>query len=170
MDLGSAAPATGAEWIGYVPHEGLEQGRRPQLPSDDQFYDPPAGFQHAVPGTVLRSRDVELAFMGLIPQRVKATQLLYRTTDMHGNPDATVTTVMVPAERAPKAATPLVSYQCAIDAVSSRCFPSYALRRHAHATGAVAQFEFLLVAAALAEGWAVSVPDHEGRLGMWGSP
>ena len=38
------------------------------------------------------------------------------------------------------------------------------------APGAVAQFEFLLIAAALAEGWAVSVPDHEGRTGMWGAP
>ena len=170
MNLGSVAPAAGAEWIGHVPHEELARGTRPQLPADDPFYDPPAGFQHAAPGTVLRSRDVELAFMGLVPQRVKATQLLYRTTDMHGNPDAAATTVIVPAERSPDAVTPVVSYQCAIDAVSSRCFPSYALRRHAHATGSVAQFEFLLVAAALAEGWAVSVPDHEGRLGLWGAP
>jgi alpha-beta hydrolase superfamily lysophospholipase len=38
------------------------------------------------------------------------------------------------------------------------------------APGAVAQFEFLLIAAAVAEGWAVSVPDHEGRAGMWGAP
>ena len=53
------------------------------------------------PGTVLRSRDVELAFLGLIPQRITATQLLYRTTDMHGNPEAAATTVIVPAERAP---------------------------------------------------------------------
>jgi pimeloyl-ACP methyl ester carboxylesterase len=36
--------------------------------------------------------------------------------------------------------------------------------------GAVAQFEFLLIAAALAEGWAVSVPDHEGLQGSWGAP
>jgi triacylglycerol lipase len=170
MDLGSVAPAAGAEWIGHVPHEDLVRGTRPQLPSDDPFYEPPAGFQHSTPGTVLRSRDVELAFMGLIPQRARATQLLYRTNDMHGTPDAAATTVIVPAERAPAAVTPLISYQCAIDAVTSRCFPSYALRRHAHATGAVAQFEFLLVAACLAEGWAVSVPDHEGRLGMWGAP
>lgn len=170
MDLGSAAPAAGAEWIGHVPHEALTSGVKPQLPKDDSFYVPPAGYQHAEPGTVLRSRDVELAFMGLIPQRIKATQLLYRTTDMHGHPDAAATTVIVPAERAPDAVTPVVSYQCAIDAVSSRCFPSYALRRHAHATGAIAQFEFLLVAAAVAEGWAVSVPDHEGRFGMWGAP
>ena len=170
MDLGSVAPAAGAEWIGTVPHEELVRGIRPQLPSEDPFFEPPPGYQHSTPGTVLRSRDVELAFMGLIPQQVKATQLLYRTTDMHGNADAAATTVIVPAERAPEAVTPVISYQCAIDALSSRCFPSYALRRRAHATGAVAQFEFLLVAACLAEGWAVSVPDHEGRLGMWGAP
>jgi alpha-beta hydrolase superfamily lysophospholipase len=89
---------------------------------------------------------------------------------MHGNAEAAATTVIVPAERAPKAVTPVISYQCAIDAVTSRCFPSYALRRRAVAPGAVAQFEFLLIAAALAEGWAVSVPDHEGRAGMWGAP
>jgi acetyl esterase/lipase len=34
----------------------------------------------------------------------------------------------------------------------------------------VAQLELLLIAAALAEGWAVSIPDHEGRKGMWGAP
>jgi hypothetical protein len=170
MDLGSAAPARGAEWIGQPQHEELERGTRPQLPSDDPFYDPPAGFQHGKPGTVLRSRDVELAFLGLIPQRIKATQLLYRTTDMHGRAEAAATTVIVPAERGKEAVTPLVSYQCAIDAVTSRCFPSYALRRRAMAPGAVAQFELLLIAAAVAEGWAVSVPDHEGRNGMWGAP
>ena len=61
MDLGSVAPVTGAEWIGQPQHEELQRGARPQLPADDPFYDPPAGFQHANPGTVLRSRDVELA-------------------------------------------------------------------------------------------------------------
>jgi alpha-beta hydrolase superfamily lysophospholipase len=170
MDLGSAARSTGAEWIGQPQHEELQRGVRPQLPADDPFYDPPAGFQHSRPGTVLRSRDVELAFLGVIPQRITATQLLFRTTDMHGNADAAATTVIVPAERAPETHTPVISYQCAIDAVTSRCFPSYALRRRAVAPGAVAQFEFLLIAAALAEGWAVSVPDHEGRKGMWGAP
>jgi triacylglycerol lipase len=170
MDLGSAAPARGAGWIGQPQHEELERGTRPQLPSDDPFYDPPAGFQHAKPGTVLRGRDVELAFLGLIPQRIEAAQLLYRTTDMHGRAEAAATTVIVPAERGRQAVTPLVSYQCAIDAVTSRCFPSYALRRRAMAPGAIAQLEFLLIAAAVAEGWAVSVPDHEGRNGMWGAP
>ncbi len=171
MDLGNVAPATtGAEWIGSVPHQDIERGVRPVLPRDDAFYDPPQGFQHAAPGTVLRSRDVEVAFLGLIPQKFTATQLLYRTTDMHGEPEASVTTVIAPAERGPERVCPVVSYQCAIDAVTSRCFPSYALRRRAVAPGALAQFEFLLIAAALAEGWAVSVPDHEGSKGAWGTP
>ncbi|KRD20466.1 lipase [Mycobacterium sp. Root265] len=170
MDFGSTAAAPDAEWIGAVPHEALDRSARPQLPKDDPFYLAPAGFQHATPGTVLRSRDVELAFLGLIPQQVRAVQLLYRTTDMNGNPEAAATTVVMPAERGPERICPLVSYQCAIDAISSRCFPSYALRRHAVAPGAVPQFEMLLVAAAVAEGWAVSVPDHEGVNGNWGTP
>lgn len=170
MDLGNVAPAASAEWIGSVPHQDIERGVLPQLPKHDPFYDPPQGFQHAEPGTVLRSRDVEVAFLGLIPQKFTATQLLYRTSDMHGRPEATVTTVIAPAERGPEQVCPMVSYQCAIDAVTSRCFPSYALRRRSMAAGALAQFEFLLIAAALAEGWAVSVPDHEGRAGAWGTP
>src|SRR5690348_1566087 len=170
MDLGSAARYTGAEWIGQPLHEDVERKARPVIPAKDPFYQPPPGFEHARPGTVLRSRDVELAFLGLVPQQFTATQLLYRTTDLNNMPQATATTVIVPTERASTGPIPLVSYQVAIDAVASRCFPSYALRRGAKALGALAQFEFFLVAAALAEGWAVSVPDHEGRSGMWGAP
>ena len=170
VELGNLASATGAEWIGRPPHEDLQRRVRPLLPSDDPFYQPPPGYQHAAPGTVLRSRDVELAFLGLVPQRITATQLLYRTTDLNGRPEATVTTVIVPAERAEGEVCPLLSYQCAIDAMTSRCFPSYALRRRARALGSIAQLELLLVNAALAEGWAVSVPDHEGLHGLWGAP
>jgi len=170
VELGNLAGTDGAEWIGRPPHEELQPKVRPLLPTDDPFYRPPSGFQHAEPGTVLRSRDVELAFLGLIPQPVSAIQLLYRTMDMNGQPEACATTVIVPAEHAPGQPCPLLSYQCAIDAMSSRCFPSYALRRRAKALGSIAQLELFLIAAAVAEGWAVSVPDHEGLLGMWGAP
>ena len=140
------------------------------LPAKDSFYQPPAGFEQAAPGTVLRSRDVQLGFLGLIPQKVRATQLLYRTTDRHGEPEACATTVLVPAGHTRRQTRHVVSYQCAIDALTSRCFPSYALRRGARAVGSLSQFEYLLMAAAVAEGWVVSVPDHEGLEGMWGTP
>jgi hypothetical protein len=170
VELGNLAGTQDAQWLARPPHEELQRKVRPLLPSDDPFYQPPPGYQHAEPGTVLRSRDVELAFLGLIPQRVAAVQLLYRTMDMNGEPEATVTTVIVPAERAPGQTCPLLSYQCAIDAMTSRCFPSYALRRRAKALGSLSQLEFFLIAAAVAEGWAVSVPDHEGIRGSWGAP
>jgi len=169
MDSAGLARAAGADWIGAVPHEELRRSR-PVLPPHDPFYQPPPGFEHSAPGAVLRTRDVELGFLGFVPQKFFATQLLYRSSNRNGAPEAAVTTVLVPAERGPENVCPIVSYQCAIDAVSSRCFPSYAMRRGAFAPGALAQFEFLLIAAALAEGWAVSVPDHEGTHGMWGAP
>lgn len=170
MELDSLARETSVEWIGQAPHQPLQPGDRPLPPATDPFYDAPAGFQHAMPGTVLRSRDVELAFLGLIPQRLHATQLLYRTVDRNHVPQAGVTTVLVPADRDPNRPCPIVSYQCAIDAVDGRCFPSFALRRRAKAHGSFTQLEFVLIAAILAQGWAVSIPDHEGRDGHWGAP
>ncbi len=169
MDAGNAVLAE-PHWIGRVPHDPLQPGTKPIVPDRDPFYLAPAGFEHAEPGTVLRSRDVELGFLGLIRQHVRAIQLLYRTTDLRGTPEAAVTTVIVPTDRAPHTPRPIVSYQCAIDSVSPRCFPSYAMRWGAHALGSFAQLEYLLVAAALAEGWAVSIPDHEGTHGLWGAP
>ena len=52
------------EWIGREPHQDLQRGpgnrRRPVLPAKDPFHQPPEGFQHAEPGTVLRSgRDTD---------------------------------------------------------------------------------------------------------------
>ncbi|ORB60806.1 lipase [Mycobacteroides saopaulense] len=158
------------KWIGEAPHQELVRGARPLLPTEDRFYLPPLGFEHAAPGTVLRTRDVEMAFLGLIPQRFAATQLLYRSNDLNRQADAAVTTVLMPEHTDPATPTPIVSYQCAIDAVTDRCFPSYALRRGAHALGSFAQLELLLIAALLTQGWAVSLPDHEGVDGIWGAP
>ena len=94
---------------------------------------------------------------------------MYRSTDAHGRPEAAVTTVVVPRGKDP-ATCPVLSYQCAIDAVAARCFPSYALRQGAELVGASVQAEFLFITAALSRGWAVSIPDHEGLKGMWGAP
>jgi triacylglycerol lipase len=153
-----------------VPHQKLRRDDVLRTPDEDPFYQPPPGYQGAKPGELLRSRDVELGFLGVIPQRVRATQLLYRSTNLHGEREVAVTTVLLPEQRDPERLCPVLSYQCAIDAIAPQCFPSYALRRGAKPIGAFVQSEYLLVMAALAEGWAVSVPDHEGCHGMWGAP
>lgn len=135
----------------------------------DPFCVPPPDASAAEPGTVIRSRTVEVAWFGRIRQRVQAWQLLYRTTDRQGAAEVALTTVLLPHGADPALARPLVSFQCAIDAVASSCFPSYALRRGARVFGAIPQLEFPLIAHALARGWAVSVPDHEGMRGHFGA-
>ncbi|WP_278262716.1 lipase family protein [Nocardia sp. AG03] len=139
-------------------------------PEDDPFHTPPRGWETTGPGTLLHTRPVTVGAFGLVRQSaVTAWQLLYRTTDLDGRPDTTVVTVLVP-ERVTGTPDRVLSFQCAIDAVSSQCFPSYALRQGARALGAVPQFELFLIGAALERGWIVAVPDHEGMLGVFGAP
>ncbi|MFC4375048.1 lipase family protein [Nocardia halotolerans] len=141
----------------------------PPLPPDDPFYTAPPDVETLAPGTVVRARPVELALFGVVAQRVAAWQLLYRTCDLDGLAEVTVTTVLLPWGADPRVARPLVSFQCAIDAVAPRCFPSYALRRGASTIGSIAPLELPIIAMALRRGWAVSVPDHEGLGGRFGA-
>lgn len=163
MNNMSADPAPG------VPDPLVEpRSTYPRLPEADPFYAPPPALGQLPPGTVIRARQVEIALFGVVPQRISAWQLLYRTCDLDNVPEVVVTTVLLPWGADPAQPRPLVSFQCAIDAVASKCLPSYALRRGARAAGAIPQLELPLVVSALARGWAVSVPDHGGTAGRFG--
>ncbi|RSM71840.1 hypothetical protein DMH04_43025 [Kibdelosporangium aridum] len=134
----------------------------PPPPQNDPFYQPPSGYESTAPGTVLRSRSVSIAAFGALPQKVQAWQLLYRTTDQKNNPQATVTTVLLPWGARPSPTRPLLSYQVAEDSAAPQCAISYQLRQGAGNDNIVAQAEILLINAAVQQGWAVSVPDYEG--------
>lgn len=141
--------------------------RRPLRPSQDPFHDAPQDLEELAPGEIIRTRRVRLAFLGLIPQvGLKASQIAYRSNDLNGVAEVAVTTVVAPK------GTPvgLIGYQCAIDAVADRCFPSYSLRLGAFALGALPQGELIFIAALLARGYAVSIADHEGRGGYFAAP
>ncbi|MBE1463173.1 lipase family protein [Kibdelosporangium phytohabitans] len=134
----------------------------PPPPQSDPFYQPPSGYEGEAPGTVLRSRSVSISAFGALPQKVQAWQLLYRTTDQKDNPQAAVTTVLLPWGARPSATRPLLSYQVAEDSAAPQCAISYQLRQGAGNENIVAQAEILLINAAVHQGWAVSVPDYEG--------
>jgi secretory lipase len=129
-------------------------------PADDPFYQPPAGFEQARPGTVLRTRPVTVTGLG-VPVPVHATQALFRSTDATGDPVAVVTTLMVPLTGYP-GTRPLVSYQQAIDSLGDQCDPSYTLR-----TGTA--YELPLMSQALGRGWAVTTTDFEGPRNAYGA-
>lgn len=144
---------------------------RPLRPGRDPFYEAPPGLDELAPGSVIRSREVRLAFLGLVSQRkLTAWQLAYRSSDLHGESEVAVTTVVVPAGHEPSGPHRLIAYQCAIDAVCDRCFPSYALRARARSWGALPQFELMIIAAFLQRGYVVTIADHEGRNGYFAAP
>ncbi|MEV5648179.1 lipase family protein [Nocardia sp. NPDC052254] len=156
--------------IGHGGHGAAVEPERLLPPSSDPFYRAPANLAGHAPGTILRSRPVRIALLGVIPQRVSAWQLLYRSTDLNGNPEAVVTTVLLPGDADPETQRPLLAFQSAVDAATERCIPSYALRRGALVPGSITQLEWVLVANALRRGWAVSIADHEGMHGRFAAP
>lgn len=159
-----------ASWIPEPTVLRPSKRNRPLLPVDDPFYVDPTDGQQLPAGTLLRSREVELALLGVVPQKVSAWQLLYRTADLDGRPEVAVTTVLLPAGADPDEGRPLLAYQCAIDAVSSQSFPSYALQRGSRSPGNIAPVELFIIANAMQRGWAVSIADHEGINGYFGAP
>ncbi|MFI5783249.1 lipase family protein [Nocardia sp. NPDC051570] len=147
----AAAPANADPADGTLPAE-------PLVPQADPFYEPPPDFATAAPGAILRSRPVRLG----TPAKEQSWQLLYRTTDLFGNPDATVTTVILPDNAPPN--RPLLSYQLFEDASGPTCVASYELQEGAPvATSTIAQK--VTIPQILDEGWAVSLPDFQGRFG-----
>jgi hypothetical protein len=142
-----AAPASadGSDW--------------PELPSDDAFYSAPAGLAEVEPGTVLRSRPVTVRGLGL-PMPVKAWQVLYRSTDAQGRPNAVSGTVAMlddgrSAQSFGPAGRPLVAYNVGTHGLAPKCAPSFLVRKGEEP-------EEGLMAGVVGRGWAIMVTDYEG--------
>src|SRR5688572_6259793 len=130
-------------------------------PDQDPFYAPAAGYEASAPGTVLRSRPVNVAALGIPLPIFKAWQVLYRSADAQGDPTATVATIIVPITKAPPGGRPLVSYQPAQDSLTRECAPSYTIQQGTE------KEEPQLLLPALLRGSAVVVSDYEGPESQW---
>ncbi len=126
-------------------------------PASDPFYTPPAGYQSAAPGTILRTREVSVVGLTQVAQST-AYQLLYRSEDATGEPIAAVTTLILPSHPS-SGPRRLLSYQTAEDSLSLKCAPSYTLQTGSGSTQSVESGE---IALGLLQGWDVAVPDYEG--------
>ncbi|WP_067698471.1 lipase family protein [Nocardia jejuensis] len=125
------------------------------VPDEDPWYDDPADIASYAPGQIVRSREVQTRVLG-IPFPVYTKQLLYRSNDVHDNPIVTATTVIVPGIPWSGSARPVVSFQEAIDSTDSSCNPSHTLQ-----TGTMK--ESTLVIYWLTQGFAINVPDFDGK-------
>ncbi len=132
------------------------------LPSNDPFYTYAGPLESVDPGTVLRTRPIAFA-AGDLRTPIVGTQALYRTTDQHGDPVTTVTTIFRPIT--PNVNSAIVSYHVAYDALGSQCDPSYTLQgNNPNRLGLIEQS---VIAGYLAAGYTVSVPDYEGQQLEW---
>lgn len=138
----------------------------PTLPTDDDFYTPPDGFEKTAPGTILRMRTPPkpiAIFSSLKTNLDSAHQLLFRSTNTFGDPIAAVSTILIPHNAD---YTKLLSYQVAEDSANPNCAPSYAFQLGASVDGPIGLFsphyELVVLATALQRGWVVTVPDHLG--------
>lgn len=135
----------------------------PLPPDRDPFYTAPANLAELAPGTPIRTRETQVRG-GSTGTMYDAIQVLYRTTDAHQLPIATVATVIKPKlAPAPGTSPNLVSYQAAYDGLGPKCRPSYTMRlRKSGFTGDITGVE-----ANLQQGWAVVAADHEGPKDAW---
>jgi hypothetical protein len=131
-------------------------------PENDPFYAAPRDIANYRDGQVIRSRQIQ-GYLSVLPLPVKVWQLEYRTEDNHGQPSASVTTVLEP--KTPwkgSGGRPLISYQTAEDGVAGKCAPSYQIRAGDQAEPTNATAETSEMFAAVEQGWAVTAPDYEG--------
>lgn len=131
----------------------------PPFPSEDPFYQPSDPLPASAPGDVLSSRPSTFTLdpINKAPQAgVRSTQILYSSTDAHGEPIAVSGTVLVPeAPWTGPGSRPIVSFAVGTRGLGDDCAPSYTLTQGA-------DYEGLFIANTLAQGWAVAVTDYEG--------
>jgi hypothetical protein len=96
---------------------------RPHMPNNDEWYRPEPGFDKTAPGTILKWRKVPKGISINNKDNIKikgAWQLLYRTHNSVGEPDATVVTLLAPNN--PKADSLFVYHWFAVSRTYAICF------------------------------------------------
>ncbi|MFF2087898.1 lipase family protein [Nocardia sp. NPDC058176] len=130
---------------------------------DPDFYRPPAeAVTGKAPGEIIAARQVNVANLGLIPINVDAWQLSYRSNNSRDEPIAAVATVLKPRGSAPDK---VLSLQAASDSLAGYCAPSYVVQQWSVASLAgqvVTPAELIVAQGAVAQGWGVVIPDHQG--------
>ncbi|TVY22782.1 Lipase A [Lachnellula hyalina] len=135
--------------------------QNPTPPDLDPFYSTPPGLNVSSPGDILRYRPVPYpiaAFNTTVLNLAAAFHIQYRTTDSLGNPEAAMTTLLIPLNADP---AKLLSYQIAEDSAFQSCAPSFALQKMS-ASNVTSSIELAFIEAALNKGWYVVTPDFEG--------
>jgi hypothetical protein len=162
LTVGTAAEAgasTPARRAGAAPSSGTlsAQAAAPVVgPSGDAFYVPPSPLTAGAPGDVIWYRKAEATspLGDLNLNDVDAWQVLYRSTDAAGRPDAVSGMVLLPKGRLP-GTLPVVGFGPGTHGLGDDCAPSKWIRDGI-------EYESLAIGGILDRGWAVALTDYQG--------
>lgn len=129
-DVTDQTPTPGQVFNGFVVGT-FEHGRMATqseffdaLTPNDPFYTEPKLTGSEKPGTLLKSKRVDVQFSGFRPGDVDAYKLMYVTTGVRGDRQISTGTLMIPRDGRSNADRTLVAYQMANDSVGAYCHPS----------------------------------------------
>ncbi|NLE81528.1 MAG: lipase [Rhodococcus sp.] len=94
------------------------------LNPNDPFYQEPQLTGGEPPGTLLKSKPVDVMFTGFKPGNLDAYKLMYVTTGVDGEHTISTGILMIPVDGRDNATRPLIGYQMANDSVGPYCHPS----------------------------------------------
>lgn len=152
-----AAPATGSAGAAPSPGTVSSQAVAPLAgPSGDAFYVPPSPLPAGSPGDVIWYRRAETTspLGAVVLADVDAWQVLYRSTDALGRPDAVSGMVLLPKGRRPGTLS-VVGFGPGTHGLGDSCAPSRWLRDGV-------DYESLPIGQILDRGWAVALTDYQG--------
>lgn len=156
------------------PHE-IQELRAALLPdpSGDPFFDRwPDGLAAKQPGTVLAVRDVTGTAGLLVTAPIReAVQLKFVSTDAAGRPSYGTATVITPAQAwTGDGPRPIVVNNLPIDSLGAACTPGMTLAHGLSIATGVTDFIPPTTQLALARGYTVVIPDHQGPRMAYAEP
>jgi len=118
------------------------------------------------PGTVLKTRTISVTLAGFTT-KLKATQLVYRSTDAQQQPAANVTTIFAPDCTAGTSdclnKNKVISYQSFYDSLNPEDAPSRAYAGGKRIPDVLPAFEAALVSGYVKKGYTLIISDTEGQ-------
>lgn len=158
------SPSSEVQRADDVDPEGLRRAMLPEPSGDPFFDDVPEGMEQAAPGDVLVTRDISGMASSRTPVPLaRADQYVVRSTEPDGTPTRATATLLTPAEQwHGEGDRPVLVNAIAIDALGTKCTPGYTWANGDGEHSSPVNLGPPVTDDALASGYAVLIPDHEG--------
>lgn len=153
----------------------VEELREATLPSPtgDPIYDFwPADLAAMAPGTIIAVRDVTSTAGFVVTVPISSARLIkFRSTDAVGRPSFGTATLIVPRQPPPTPGPrPIVVNNLPIDSLGAACTPGFTLAHGFSIASGATDLIPPTTGVALARGYAVLVPDHQGPRMAYAEP